>query len=175
MYDCYENGIADNKKEAYSIPWMISENVLYLSTWFLAGWLLWPFQFRGYPAATIGWGILVVLIQIFLKKHNCSGCYYYGKSCHLGWGKLSSLMFPQNSGNPDTGKKLILFYIVSPPAILILSVTAGTLMTVDTTYWMLFGLFVVLNILAVTLRPKTCKSCAMRNVCPGSAAGEKNK
>lgn len=169
MYEFYRDGIAEEHREAYSATGIALENLLYLSLWVTAGWLLLPLRWLGYPVATILWALLVVLIQVLLKKHNCSGCYYYGKMCHLGWGKLSAIMCAQDSGNPKTGMRLSLFYILSPPLILILGIIAGIFWTVGTTHWVLLGVFIALNVLSFPVRMRGCRWCAMRKVCPGSA------
>ena len=92
MYKCYQDNIIDGE-ESFSFSWIILENLFYLVIWVMAGYLLWPiWKPFNIPVLTILWAILVVIIQILLKKHNCSGCYYYDKSCHLGWGKISSAL-----------------------------------------------------------------------------------
>ena len=99
MYKCYQEGIV-NGTESFPLSWIIGENLLHVTMWVLAGSLLWPvWTPSGIPLLTIAWAILVVVVQVLLKKHNCSGCYYYDKRCHLGWGKISSAMFEQDSGS----------------------------------------------------------------------------
>jgi hypothetical protein len=112
-------------------------------------------------------------VQILLKKHNCSGCYYYDKWCHLGWGKISSAMFKPNSGNPETGIKLTLFYIVPPPVILLSSLIFATMVNPTWVYWFILVLFVIFNIASFPVRKNGCSLCAMREVCPGSAVKTK--
>lgn len=102
-----------------------------------------------------------------------AGCYYYGQQCHLGWGKLSAAMFAQDSGDPKLGKRLSLFYVLSPPIILLAAVLSGIWLEVGLTHWILLGSYVVLNAATFPLRLKGCRVCAMRNVCPGSAGKEK--
>lgn len=170
MYPCYQSNIVQGK-ESFPLGWIIGENLLHLTIWVLAGALLWPVWMpAGIPVLTILWAALVVVIQILLKKHNCSGCYYYDKWCHLGWGKLSSALFEQDSGNPDLGMKLSLFYLASPPLILIASLIFGIVQNVSPAYWGMLALYVVLNGATFPLRKKGCSHCAMREVCPGSAA-----
>lgn len=170
MYPCYRDNIVEGK-ESFPLSWILSENLLHLAMWILAGALLWPIWMPlGLPVLTIFWAILVVVVQILLKKHNCSGCYYYDKRCHLGWGEISSALFAQDSGNPDIGMKLSLFYIVPPPLVLIVAIIFGATQHVSTIYWIMLALYVVLNGLTFPLRKKGCALCAMREVCPGSAA-----
>lgn len=169
MYESYRDGIAEERRESFPLFWILAENLLHLSTWVAAGWLLLPIRFAGWPIATMLWAIVVVLVQLLLKKHNCSGCYYYGKSCHLGWGKLSAGMCAQDSGNLKTGMRLSLFYVLSPPIILITSIVIGLVWTVGIMHWLIFGAYVALNAASFPVRKKGCRVCAMRKVCPGSA------
>ncbi|MBA7582904.1 hypothetical protein ES708_24842 [subsurface metagenome] len=110
-----------------------------------------------------------MIVQVLLKKHNCSGCYYYDKLCHLGWGKISSAMFKQDSGNPDMGMKLSLFYIVPPPLIFLTSLVFVIIKSPAWAYWLILVLFTILNVAAFPIRKKGCSLCTMRKVCPGSA------
>ncbi|MDP8219118.1 MAG: hypothetical protein P9M03_10375 [Candidatus Theseobacter exili] len=169
MYECYQEKICDGK-ETFPISWIILENTLYLAIWILAAFLLWPiWEIGRIPVLTVIWVLSVLIIQVLLKKHNCSGCYYFDKLCHLGWGKISSLLFKQDSGDPEIGKKLTLFYIVPPPAISILSLTCGILNHYSWSYWIILIFYVGLNADVFPVRKKGCGICAMKNVCPGSA------
>ena len=170
MYESYRDGIAGERREAFSTSWIVGENLLHLLTWTAAGWLLLPLRWSGWPVATMAWALLVVVVQALLKKHNCSGCYYYGKACHLGWGKLSAWTCAQDSGSPKLGMRLSLFYVLSPPVILIAAIAAGVVMDVGPIHWVALGLYVALNAASFPVRSKGCRVCAMRKVCPGSAA-----
>lgn len=170
MYDCYANKLASTYRKSFPLYWIIGENILHVTSWILAGALLWPLKVSGWPVATIVWAIFTLVVQILLKKHNCSGCYYYGKACHLGWGKIAARMFPQNSGDPKFGMKLAFpFYVISPPLILLASIAMGFLLDVGLLHWVFLVSFVVLGGISFPIRTKGCKSCAMRKVCPGSA------
>lgn len=175
MYKCYQRGIVFGKE---SFPWIgiIGENILFVLLWVVAGYLLWPVWMPyGIPVITILWGVLVVLIQILLKKHNCSGCYYYGKRCHLGWGKIAALLFKQDSGDPGVGMKWSLFYVVSPPVVFIASLVFALLFHPSGAYWAVLSLYLLLNMASLPVRKSGCRYCAMRSVCPGSAVKEKKR
>ena len=174
MYKCYQGNIVEGT-ESFSLLGVIGENLLHLGAWILVGYLLWPvLTVAGVPLLTILWAAIVVVVQILLKKHNCSGCYYYGKSCHLGWGKISSAMFAQDSGDPNIGARLSLFYIVPPPVVMITAIVFGAIEGIAWGYWVALGLYVVFNIATFPVRKKSCSICAMRNVCSGSAAKQKD-
>lgn len=173
MYKCYQDSIVVGK-ESFPFYRIIGENLLHLTTWVLAGYLLWPLWLPlGLPLLTIIWALLVIIIQILLKKHNCSGCYYYGKLCHLGWGKISAAMFKPDSGNAKTGMKLSFFYILPPPLIFLTALVFAITKSPAWVYWFVWALFIILNVLSFPVRKNGCGLCAMREACPGSAAKSK--
>ncbi len=175
MYECYRSGVVTGR-DSFPWYWIVGENLMYLSIWGIAAYLLWPAWTIGSVSITgIAWIVVVLILQILLKKHICSGCYYYGKWCHLGWGKLSSAMFEQDSGNVELGMKLAIFYIVTPPLILISSIAIGIFKDQSILYWILLGVFVLLNAISFPVRKSSCSACTMRNVCAGSAAKKTNK
>jgi hypothetical protein len=170
MYECYKHGIVEGR-DSFPPLWIIGENLLYVATWVAAGWLLLPAKLAGWPVATIGWALFVVTLQVLLKKHNCSGCFYYGKSCHLGWGRLAAMLFPPDSGEPKMGMRLAVpMYMASPPLVLVAAVVLGVLLPVGLDHWIVLGVYVALNAASFSLRKVGCAQCKMRAVCPGSAA-----
>lgn len=169
MYECYR-GKTVVGKESFPLPWILGENLFYAVMWILAGYLLWSlWRAYGIPLLTILWALLVVGVQVLLKKHNCSGCYYYDKWCHLGWGKVSSGLCAQDSGNQKLGMKLALFYILPPPIIFIASFIYAIFGDPGWIYWCALILFLALNVVSFPLRKKGCGLCAMRECCAGSA------
>lgn len=170
MYKCYQDKIVPGT-ESFSLSWIIGENLLYLISWVLAGYLLWPLWTPfGLPVLTVIWAVLVVIIQVLLKKHNCSGCYYYDKLCHLGWGKISSAMFKQDSGDPNVGMKLAIFYILPPPLIFVTALIHAIIKSPGGVYWFILVVYIIMNLVSFPLRKRGCGVCAMRKTCPGSAA-----
>jgi hypothetical protein len=173
MYKCYKDTIVAGK-ESFPLPWIIGENLFYILMWVLMGYLLWPLWTPfGIPLLTILWAVLVVVIQVLLKNHNCGGCYYYDKKCHLGWGKISSAFFTQDRGSQKVGMRLTLFYIITPLVVFIASLLFAIIKDPGWLYWCALVLFVFLNVASFPLRKKGCRMCAMRECCAGSAAKSK--
>ncbi len=169
MYDCYHNKIVDGREE-FPPGWIIGENLLYFAGWTLAGALLWPIRVvSGLPLLTILWAVLVIVIQIALKKHLCSGCYYYDRRCHLGWGKLAARLFPPDSGSVKLGMKLTMFYIIPPPIILLIALILAFSVGAGWLYWTMITVYLLLNLLTFPVRKLGCGQCTMRDVCAGSA------
>jgi hypothetical protein len=44
------------------------------------------------------------------------------------------------------------------------------MLPVGPAHWIALGAFVALNAVSIGLRPRACRRCTMRAVCPGSAA-----
>jgi len=64
MYQCYQNNLVAGN-ESFPISRIIGENLLHLTTWLLAGYLLWPLWLPfGLPLLTIIWALLAIIIQI---------------------------------------------------------------------------------------------------------------
>ena len=78
-------------------PWGIVtvSNIIPLITYVLGGFImfrigyLWMFLYIGY----------ILFIEFRLLANGCPDCYYYGKWCAFGRGKLSSLFFKK--GDPE--------------------------------------------------------------------------
>ena len=157
-------------RETFPLWWIALENIGFLLNWGIAFVLLLPFSYDGIPVVSYCYLAILVIIQVLLKKHNCSGCFYYGKWCHLGWGKLSCLFFKQDSGDAGIGMKLSLSYILQLPVILIAALVAGFLYGFTRINVVLLIVFVIINSLQGFLRKKTCAVCKARFICKGSAA-----
>lgn len=98
----YEDGIEEAKKS-----YAIFENVLFLVLIALGFLGMYPLGVNGLPIVSILYVLFILIMLVFvLRKHLCTGCYYYDKWCHCGWGKLSSAMFKKDSRNPELGGKL---------------------------------------------------------------------
>ena len=157
--------------ERYPWWWVLGENVMTWVPWVIGFVVMWPLQVAGVPVASMGYALFIlVTIGWLLKKHNCSTCVYYGKWCHLGWGKYAALICKRDSGNPEIGAKLAVIYIILP-LIPIVGAIAVTLMSgFSWTLLIAMVVFVAFNGLAFAVRPQACSRCKRRATCPGSAA-----
>ena len=134
----------------------------------IACWFVYPLVAWLYLAAAL------IMIFVVLRKLVCTNCYYYGKQCALGWGKISALFFSQGSieefstcagikAPPITYGLLALIPLVFCIMALIQEVT-------------ILKVAVLVLLLAVAVysgaigRKQACTNCKMRLICPGSAA-----
>jgi hypothetical protein len=151
--------------------WILLENLLFFAIWIIGFVVMWPLKIAGIPVVSLGYALFILItVGWLLKIHNCSNCYYYGKWCHLGWGKYTALLCPQNAGNPETGAKLAAVYMILP---LIPIVGVIGVMLLYGFSWVLLGwmiVFAILNGVQFAIRPHACIRCKRRYICPGSAA-----
>lgn len=79
-------------------------------------------------------------------------------------------MYKCYQGNiSDGAESFSLFYIVSPPLILVTSIVFAVTGGVAWVYRAALILYLVLNIATFPIRKKGCGLCVLRNICFGSA------
>jgi len=159
--------------EEASKSYAIFENILFIVTIAFGFLGMYPFKISGLPIVSILYVLfLIIMLGFTLRKHLCTRCYYYGKWCHCGWGKLSAAMYKKDSGNYELGGKLALptwGILMGLPIIgMILAVILGkTSLSEELIYFVPFIILVTINGI---MHKKDCTACKMRSICPGSAA-----
>src|SRR4030042_5482935 len=141
--------------------------LLWIALGTAACWFLYPI------AAWIYLTIALLMVFVVLRWLVCTNCYYYGKWCSTGWGKLTALLFKKGSVDKfskSAGIKLApLTYGMLSLIPLILVVIA---LVKDFTVPKLVVLILLLLISgysAVGNRKKSCANCKMKTICPGAA------
>ena len=138
----------------------------------VACWLLYP------PAAWIYLAFAIIMIGVVLRKLLCVNCYYYDKWCHLGWGKLSALLFPRgniNQFNVSIGQKLasLTYGLLSAIPVVLIVISLFQKFTGFKTAVLL--LLLLVSFYGGTIRrKKTCAKCKMKLICPGCAVKNLN-
>ncbi|MFH1394858.1 MAG: hypothetical protein ABIH09_01735 [Candidatus Omnitrophota bacterium] len=164
----YEEG-----KNEFSKLYVLVENVLFIIQFILAYLGMKVFKISNIPLLSLIYIIFAMVMLVFiLRKHLCAGCYYYGKWCHCGWGKLSSLMYKKDTGNIELGGKLagmtwgVLMGV--PLLVMILAIIIRKV-----TFFEIAPIlipFIIVVMINGAMHAADCKKCKMRFVCPGSAA-----
>jgi len=164
----YKRGLENYPKATVALT-----NVLLLLWFGFAAYGVSALRFAGLPIISIIYLLFAFLmLGLILRKHLCTHCYYYNKLCGTGWGKLSSRLFKEKSGNYEAGMKLAgstwglltIIPIVAIPVAMFLHreflVSGG------------ISLAGFLAIMAVNQfgRKKGCAQCKMRYICKASAA-----
>ena len=161
----FEQGLAEYPKTSIILGNLIMSLWIALGT--IACWFFYP------PVAWIYLAFAIIMVGVALRKLVCTNCYYYGRWCSTGWGKLAALFFKEgdteNFGT-SIGLKLapLTYGLLSliPLIFLIISIVQG---------FTVFKIVVLLLLLLVSFysgfisRKKACANCRMKLVCPGSA------
>ena len=167
--------LSEQGLEEYPIRYVVTGN-LAIALWIgLGTFISWTFH----PIA--GWLYLifaVVMVVFVLRKLLCTNCYYYGKRCSMGWGKVSAWLFKKgrikhfNKGSSQSFGIATYNILTIVPVILII-----VSMVLD---------FEIIKVAALALfltayfwkgkvvYKKACSQCKMRFVCRLSAAQQLN-
>ena len=163
--------------EKYPLSYVIGQNVfllVYIGIGFVG---MLSIQIQGFPIISTFYALFLVIMLLFvLRKHLCTNCYYYGKRCSTGWGKLSSFIFQKNIGNYGLGIKLAnitWMFIALVPTI---GITATLILKYSFSNLILLILFILFTLVNFITHKKACEKCKMRFICPASMAkGKQNK
>jgi hypothetical protein len=124
----------------------------------------------------IAWLILylcyLVWLEVRLLRRSCVNCYYYGKYCAFGKGKLASLLFKRGDNEKFNRDKIGWRDILPDFLVSIVPLIVGVVLLIINFNWVLLGL-VALLLLAASLgsgliRGKlACRYCRQRELgCP---------
>lgn len=125
--------------------------------------------------------LFIILLEIRLIKGHCVNCYYYGKFCAFGKGKLSAILFKKGSSkkffkNKMTWKDMLPDFLVP-----IIPLIAGIVLLALKFNWLILICTVLLVILTsagngFVRGSLACKFCKQRELgCPAEQLFNKNK
>lgn len=163
----YEKGL-----EKYPLLGAIRQNLFFVIYFAIAFMGIYPLQIANIPIVSITYIIFIGVMLIFvLRKHLCTHCFYYGKLCGTGWGKLASCLFKKNSGNYELGGKLAgITWMLAMFFPLIGIIIALILNWFSITITLLLVIFIILSGINFFIHKKSCEKCKMRFICIGSTS-----
>lgn len=125
--------------------------------------------------------LFVLILELNLIKNHCISCFYWGKTCGFGKGRLSALFFKKGDparfcNNNFTWKDMIPDLLVS----LIPLVTGIILLIHDFNFLLIFAILLLIFFTTVGnsfIRGKlTCKYCKQSEIgCPAQLLFNKDK
>lgn len=160
----YEQGIENYPKRTVTLANLAMITWVALGTvacWFLAPIVAWIYL-----------AVAVVMVWVVLRRLVCVNCYYYGKWCGTGWGRLSAVFFKQGSLEcfaTGIGVKLApmtygLLSLIPLVLVIIALVQAVTVAKI-----VVLVLLLLMSVYSGFIsRQKSCVGCKMRLMCPGS-------
>lgn len=111
-------------------------------------------------------------MEIRLLKSSCVNCYYYGKICGFGKGKLCSLFFKKGDPEKFAGKNVLWFEMLPDFLIIIFPAIGGIISLINNFNWVIIIMMIILFLLffggnAIIRGQFTCKYCKQREIgCP---------
>ena len=129
----------------------------------------------------IGYVLFILILELRLLSGHCVDCYYYGKTCAFGKGRLSSLFFQK--GNPEEfNLKKITWKDIAPDfLVFIVPVLAGILLLIQDFSWIVLILIIALFLLgflgnALVRGQLACRFCKQKEIgCPAEQLFNKTK
>ena len=161
----YEPGLEEHPKSGAILG--NSLMLLWIALGTIGCWFLEP------VIAWIYLPVAVVTVFVVLRRLVCTKCYYYGKWCPIGWGKLSALLFKK--GNiEDFDKSIGVKLAPMSYGLLTLVPVVCTVVSMIQDF-AIPKVIVLVALLAYSVysgaisRRKSCQNCKMRSICPGCA------
>ena len=148
---------------------LVAVSVLVTSSIYALG----AFILSGYgPVVTGAYLLYCAFFEVRVMKQSCVNCYYYGKRCGLGRGKISAYLFPQ--GDPRLFARMNITWTTLIPDVLImlLPLFGGIILLVRSFSWLVALGMVLLVALslggnAFVRGQIACKYCKQREIgCP---------
>jgi hypothetical protein len=108
-----------------------------------------------------------IILEINLYRKSCVNCYYYGKLCGFGKGKMCASLFPRGDPTRFNERKLAWWNMLPDLLILILPLIGGIVSLFINFRWMILGAIIVITILALKgnefiRRSFSCAHCKQR-------------
>lgn len=155
--------------EEYPLWMVILSNALPISIYIIGAFILYGLSII-FSALYL---FFCLIIEIRLMKEGCVNCYYYGKTCAFGKGRLSSYFFKK--GHPELfTQKNVSWYAVLPDFLVFLfPLAGGIIILINKFSWIIFLLIIIILILGLGgnafIRSLTCKHCKQRELgCPAT-------
>ena len=165
---CYEN---------YPTLIVIGSNLLSFLIYVIGAIILYKFSFIW----VICYILFILLLEFRILSRHCVDCYYYGKTCAFGKGRLSSILFHKGQPERFNQKKITWKDIVPDFLIFTVPVLAGILLLIQEFTWIVLILIIALFLLgflgnALVRGQLACRFCKQRESgCPAEQLFDKTK
>jgi hypothetical protein len=164
-------------RENYPLRTVVAANLVSLLVYGIGAYIL----FRSGLIWAVVYLIFAGIFELRLISGHCPDCYYYGKTCAFGKGRLSALLF--SKGSPERFAALQLSWkdLVPDFLLFMIPVLAGILLLVQVFDGTILILVIVLLLLgfagnALVRGQLACKYCRQREIgCPALQLFEKKE
>jgi hypothetical protein len=164
-------------KENYPLAIVIGSNLLSLLIYVIGAIILSRFS----VIWVIGYVLFILFLEFRLLSGHCVDCYYFGKTCAFGKGRLSALFFRRGSPEKFSRMELTWKDIFPDFLVFMIPVLAGILLLALEFTWSVLVLVIVLILLgflgnALVRGQLACRYCKQREIgCPAEKLFNKTK
>ncbi len=156
---------------------VIGSNILSLLIYVIGAFILSRFSLIW----VICYVLFILLLEFRLLSGHCVDCYYYGKTCAFGKGRLSSILF--HKGQPERFNQMKITWkdFVPDFLVFIVPILAGILLLIQEFSLTILILIIALFILgffgnALVRGKLACRYCKQKEIgCPAEQLFDKNK
>ena len=139
--------------------------VLSLSIYVLGSYILWLL----YIPLAAAYIIFCIWTEYKLMRGSCMNCYYYGKICGLGRGKLCSILFKKGKPESFIDKEISWKDLIPDFLVMIFPLIGGIVILIRDFNWLILFLMVVLVMLfmggtAFIRGSYACKYCKQKEL-----------
>jgi len=123
--------------------------------------------------------LFILLLEFRLLGRHCVDCYYYGKTCAFGKGRLSSRFFPKGKPEQFNQKKITWKDIVPDFLVFMVPILAGLMLLIQEFSWIVLISIIALFLLgfignALVRGQLACRYCKQREIgCPAQQLFDK--
>ncbi len=128
--------------------------------------------FRLNLIAAILYGAYLLVLEFRLLSSHCTACYYWGKTCGFGKGRISALFFKKGDPSKFCGNKMSWKEMIPDLLISLIPLAIGIILLIHSFDILLLSAVVLVIVLTTSgngyIRGKlTCKYCKQRALgCP---------
>lgn len=123
-------------------------------------WIMIPFLFY------------LLFLEFKLLRNSCTKCYYYGKVCAFGKGRLSALLFKKGDTSQFNARCITWKYMIPDLLVTVIPFVAGIYLLIKDFSWPVLGAIVAILLLssmgnAYIRGNLACKYCKQKDLgCP---------
>jgi len=154
--------------ENYPLRTVILANIVSLAIYMAGAFILYQLGW----VWLIPYGLCISWLEMRVIRRSCVNCYYYGKVCAFGKGKLSRLLFPKGEAERFKRDKITWKDVAPDFMVALVPAVIGVILLIIDFTWPILSAVVLLVLLAslgngLVRGSLACKYCKQREIgCP---------
>jgi len=154
--------------EQYPLWIVFLSNLVSIATYALGGYIIYQLG----PVWLALYLLYILLLEVRVMSGSCPNCYYFGRLCAFGKGRLSAIFFRKGNAQAFAQKQIAWKDILPDFLVSLIPLLAGIILLIMDFNFMIFSSVVLLAVLATAgsgfIRGSlACKHCRQREIgCP---------